>query len=303
MSVTAVKETWVNRRGAQTDTNSDYERVFRVLTDNPLDGPVTVLTAPGIPKLLEAYADANGSVDGNAFCNKREPTQDQDDPTTWLVRCYYTTDVTQSPWLAPPEVTWGTEKYQRPAYAAFNPFYPNPNDKSVTQFVPVINSAGEMFDPPPMFDDSRPTLTVRRNELVYNQAIAVLYQDAVNSDNFAGFAPGVAKMDSITAVSKQAGPITYWEVTYTIHFRREGWALLLLDSGYSEAVPDPNNAGKLIKRLIYDPSGHPVSSQWPLNGVGQKLVLDTTKPINEQLVFLSFNVYKALAFADLRLGV
>ena len=38
---------------------------------------------------------------------------------------------------------------------------------------PVVNTAGDPFDPPLMEDDPRPVLTIVRNEAIFNQARAV----------------------------------------------------------------------------------------------------------------------------------
>lgn len=293
MAVIAIREVWTGpRKGNQDTTTVEYERNFQVQTDSFKDGPLTVLNAPGLPGLLEAYVEPNGTVDTTAFCSRREPTQDQNNGMIWLVRCFYTDDVTASPWTAPPEIEWGSVDYQQPIYQDLD-------GKA------VVNSAGEMFDPPVTRDDSRPTLIVKRWEMADPGANIVKYKDAVNSDFFYGQAPLTVKVKSITTQQRDYGKFTLWRTTYTFHIRPETWRLKLLDAGYVELITLggfalPFNLGK---RAILDVTGHPVSRQWPLDGVGHAVQIDSTKPIWGQLSYLNFRLYNELPFAGLALGI
>src|SRR5207245_2866104 len=71
----------------------------------------------------------------------------------------------------------------------------------------ILNSAGQYFDPPPMMDDSRPRLSIARNEPVFNPAIAINYQDAVNTDGFLGFTAGQVRVSGISASNESENNI------------------------------------------------------------------------------------------------
>jgi hypothetical protein len=215
-----------------------------------------------------------------------EPTQDGDNPKLWVVRVEYDTEMPEEedPFDRPPEYSWTFAQFQKVAALDINGNA-------------IVNSAGQYFDPPIEIDDSRPVLTIVRNEIYFNPAIAIAYQDAINSEWFFGFAPGVVKVANISAVSQveddypSAGnKFYYWKVTYEFMMRRGGWTLQLLDQGRFKisAVAD----GDVMLEPIRDADLQPVTDPLPLNGSGQPI--DEPGPTN--CVFLPYQVYQALPF-------
>lgn len=289
MTILHVREIW-NGRQASIDSKNvrNYRRTFRVETDSMLDGPFQVTNTALLPSLFAYYADPAGGIDLGALVHKITPRQ-LDEPFFWEVDVDYSSKIDnpeqaqtgaqeQDPLRRPSKIKWSMAKYQKAIDK-------DRNDKAMT------NSAGEKYLVE--IDDSRPVLTISRNEQTVLPAQILEYQDAISSDTFFGAAAGTAKMDSISAESAYENGTFYWQVEYVIHFRREGWKLKLLDEGMQELV-----GGKL--RPIYpDNSANPVTAPVPLDSHGVALTLPIT-PSNPAK-FNEFDVYKDKAFAPLNL--
>jgi hypothetical protein len=283
MAIVSVREVASGRDGTLNNKGErSYSRAFQVITDDPLDGPLLVRTASGIPQRGSIYATAT-EIDPGAKVKAINPSQDADNPRVWTVKVDYdsvTEDKPENPLDRPIEISWTAAPYERVVF----------ND---TDGKAILNSAGDYFDPPLTIDDSRPVLTVVRNEPSYNPTLAIDYQDAVNTDSFLGFSPGQVKVAKIDATSATENDIFYWRVTYEFHFRREGWALSVLDQGRYQKL---NN--KPVPIPEYDESGNAVpgshvSDPVPLDGAGQRL----TNPGPDTAIFLTFKVYKERPFA------
>lgn len=166
-------------------------------------------------------------------------------------------------------------------------------------FQPAHASNGEIFVPPPEMDASRLILTITRNEDISSPhpALALAYQDSLNSDIFWGAAPGQCKVMSITAQrqTKQlpdGSVVVYLRCTYQFQFR-PFWDIQLLDKGNfyfaATSMADPTPA----RYAFQSREGQPIEGL--LDGNGQKLA-DGGNP-----VFLSIRPYRSLPFAALNL--
>lgn len=274
-------------RSMSLDANGqrNYTRSFRVLTDNPLDGQLQALLAPGIPLRGDSYVTAT-EFDTFARVKNKEATQDGDNRQLWIVRCDYDTLPfdDDNPFNRPIEYSWSFAQFSKVA------------DRTIDGF-PITNSAGQFFDPPPEMDDSRPVLTVTKNVPFFAYDVAIAYQDAVNSDWFIGFAPGRAKVFNIsgTSTTENINGVDwfYWRATVEIHFRREGWTLQLLDQGRYELVNDPQTG------LPYSPCrdrlGQPLADPALLNGQGRMQLF----PSPFTAVYSNYRVYKELPFTGI----
>lgn len=298
MAIVSVRAIGRSNRGRRT---SEYERsyttAFRVITSAVTDGLQTVLLAPTIPRVGVPY-QYGIELDTGALCQDLEGERDDEDPLVWYVFAHFETrfpnkqspeDQNENPLLRPSKIKWGFAKFQRPVERAL----PNAANFEVApeDGKPIINSAGDPFDPPYEIEDSRPTLAITRNEAldVFQPSVAVDYQDAVNADAFFGAAPGKAKVMGISAERDWKGTYPYWIVTYDFEFRREGWQLKVLNRGYNQI----DTAGALVACRTAD--GSPVSSPIPLNVLGRQLSPGGT------LIYLDFTVYKSLPFGALGL--
>ncbi len=251
-----------------------YTRKFEVITSGLADA-YSVKQATGIPRRGDVLL-----TDTDARVKSVAPEQNDDNPYLWIVTVEYDTTTNpeqeENPLDRPAEVTWSFTQFQRIA------------EKDVNGEA-LLNSAGYYFDPPPEIDDSRPVLTITRNEPAFNASQAIDYQDAVNSDSFLGFEPYQAKVANITA-TRQFEKVWYWKVTYEFHFRREQWTLEILDQGRwragRKAIRQKNEAGTEI------PGTH-VTDPVPLDGNGEPLA----DPTPDNAVFLPFDVYKEREFS------
>ena len=246
------------RKGSLLEiVNRKYTKRFEVMTNNVLDGVALILSWPGVPKIGETYVFGT-DLDRIATCVHVD-CDATSLPYLWHVTAQYDTSRLvdarlDNPLLMPPEVSWGFAQYNRVLT----------RDLLGTN---VVNSSKEWFDPPVEIEDSRPVLTVIRNETRFDPALAVLYQDAVNSDIFAGQPPRSAKVNAISGARQIDVGFIYYKVTYEIQFRRESYDLFLLDQGFRDAdtriFRDPIDAA---------PYGHPTL----LNGRGRRLTSATS---------------------------
>lgn len=257
--------------------NRKYVKEFEVYTSDPLDGPETILTWPLnnlIPKIGDSYVAGN-DADLLATCVRVHCATYSDDPLHWLVTAYYDTSrlvtaATDNPLNQPAEISWGGSQFSRPLM--FD-----------AQGVPVVTSAGNRFDPPLEKEDSRPTLTIQRNEATFSAATAQLYRDAVNADIFATAPPGFAKITSITADRQVDFGLVYWRTKYEIQFKDDSFYYFVLDqdyragangSNYAVGPPPSGIAPNGLFRDVLDNT--PLSNPTLLGGTGQALSLGTT---------------------------
>lgn len=290
MSIVSVTKLISGRSGTiQPKGERTYTRVYRVVTNDKADGPQIVRTASGVPNFGASYVDGNDADTSCVVTSKTAETLG-DDPFIWNVSVNYTIpdgDSTTHPLLRAADISFGFEHFQTIC-------------ERDNQGNGVTNSAGQYFDPPIEKDDSRPVLTVTRNQASFSGAIAIQYQDAVNIDFFSGAAPGQCKMFNISSV-KTIEPfgdppvdVTYWRTTYEIHFNRDGWIKRILDQGRYERDGD-----KLVQ--IKDKDDKHVTDPVLLDGNGKELPVETGQ--NVQAVFLPYRVYRELPFGPLGLPV
>lgn len=296
MAIVSVKELWENRGGEFDDSyKRSYTRTFRVRTDDERDGPLEVTFALGVPRIWDVYVSyATGEYDTLARCRRISPSQMADDPLIWEVRCEYETftaepsspgsagaggggggDATKpgstgpanNPEQRPPKIKWSFETLTRPLTLA----YDNGGVAGVaTQVVPVLNSAGQPFDPAPEYECAYPVYEVSRIETFFSPAVARQYAFAVNDDTFGFAAPGEAMCMPITADLVFIGGVPFWEVSYKIRFLPEHvdtFQPQILDAGYRQL-----NAGGTDLEDIFDPiTRQPVSEPTLLDGAGRQL--------------------------------
>lgn len=283
MAVTSVEEIWQGRDGeADSEGTRRYTRIFRVLTSSNYDTGAIVMAHIEVPKVGEVFPD-----DFGAWCQRVRPVQESFSPRVWLVTCSYSSEreLEESPLDDPAEIEWDGEDYMRPAIF-------DRNDE------PILNSAGDPFDPPVEIDDSWNVVTVKKNLLVVPSWI-LQYRKATNSDAFSvdGFEVdvGQAKMKKV-AVGKvqQRNEISFRPVTLVMHLREEGWDEPVLDKGYRE-----KKSGDATKRVaMTNDDGTKPSQQILLDGSGSKLA----NPSPSNAVYLEFELNRQLPFNVLPLS-
>jgi hypothetical protein len=235
----------------------EFTRQFKVRTDSNLDEGAVILAAPGVPRPFDPYL-TNAGIDLTALAQTVEPHQTES-PKLWMVDVLYSTETGDStrsdpnPLNRPIEVTFAFSKQTRAAVK-------DRND------VAVVNSAGFPFDPPIEYDDSRPILTITRNEGSFDVNVPLQYRDAVNTDNFLGFAAPQVKVGAITQSLQYESGVSFARVTYEFEIKSEGWRHKVLDQGYyyhdlvtDKRVQFTDQFGSLVSTpILLDGSGRPL---------------------------------------------
>ncbi len=287
MSIVAVNELFEGREAQENEKGQRfYTRVFQVVTDDPNDGPLTAARATGVPRRGALYSAGN-EVDLAARVRRITPSQNPESPRLWEIRIEYDTvreEQDENPLNRPYEVNWDFAQFTRPVW---RDIFGNA----------ILNSARQYYDPPVEIDDSRPVLSVTRNEGGFNPGLAIEFQDAINSDTFLGFSPGTVKVAKIAAQSQFENNWFYWRVTYEFNFRREGWNISILDQGRYEL-----RNGKPVPIREFDTSGveipfSHVTDPVPLNGAGLRL----PNPSPDTVIYGTYQVYRERDFSFLNL--
>lgn len=264
MAVTSIQLMMPREATAQTQrkgmlaeiVNRQYIKRLLVTTNDYLDGPETILGTSGIPTLGESYILGN-DADVLATCVKVQ-VNPLDVPLLWeVVATYDTSRVVDAffdnPLNQPPEVSWSFAGHTRPMVRDI-------------RGVPVLSSAGNAFDPPYEYEDSRPVVSIVRNEAYFNSALAIAYQDACNADVFGPAGIYQARMVSISGQRQADVGISYYRVTYEIQFRRESFAVPILDQDFRG----------IDGRQFRDPlTAAPLSNPTLLNGRGRARTVAT----------------------------
>lgn len=234
MAVRPAKEEIASRRSTiGTDGERTYERTFIVEMTNHRDDPAQALTAANIPRRFTPYITQT-HIDYGALVTSVKARNRRNSPFHVDVVVSYSSkrddeeeEQNDDPLKRPPKIRWSWETVQVPILG--NRDQNAAGDVSYSGA--ILNSAGEPFNPPPTKEESRPQVTIVRNEASYSVSRALDYQDAVNSDTFDGIKPRQAKMRNIGAEWVTENDTTYVIVTYVLAFRRDTWDTQLLDAG------------------------------------------------------------------------
>jgi len=316
MAVWKVREIHKGRRGSLSEgSERKYTRVFHVFTNSKLDGPIEVMfaadpsTSEAIPALYSSYTNYGGEeLDMLAICRSIDPVQDEDDWTFWVVTCEYSTEsitgdprlgqspegggnpgtgsgAANDPGLEPPVQEWGAWTREEVA------LYAQDHDRT-----PILNSAGQPFDPGPVREIGGTTLILERNELTYNPQEKNAFRFTINDDDFiweGDYRLWLCK--PITGSRRYKGAMKYWRVRYEFWHAgdAESWNHIILDAGFEKVVD-----GRLVPITI---SGQTPSRPVPLDGSGSPLTNDAIEA--DGVEFLQFKKYLAKPFSSLNIEV
>jgi len=335
--------------------NTSYTVTEHITTDNPKDGPVVVQNyfEAIIRRLGSAYHVGN---DMDVAAELTNLDCQQIDPVNWHVVATYATpkgktdkddNPEKDPRLWVDEITCSTATYQIPVrkaiymgqWHAFAPmldrapqFLPGmliwpgaPNQRAVhfrNQPQGVMNSAGELFDPPVMKDVNTTVIRITRTSDKYDARAALRYVNTLNKKLIKirrlglrlNVQPETAKMVSITGVRKLYGRIRYWEMTFEFHIDSAGWHIDVVDRGAADcknaipgsthdpydpyglaaapAAPSPSPAPT---RVLVDDIGHPIRDPVLLDGKGR------VNPDADPEVFLRYGIYHSRDWTPLNL--
>lgn len=278
MGITSVTE--LPRRGGGVSEKNErtYSRLFQVTSTIPDESALVVAVAPGIV-IGDPYVTSGGN-DPYAKCVGVDVSQSSEDGYTWEATVNYgllPEDETDDPKLQEPDVEWSYQQFER-------------NIDRDADGKAIRNSANDPFQEAISRDDSRPVLSVSRNEATYNAVLAYQYRDAVNADVFGqafNFTarPGTVKVTAINGkLQHDQFYGDYWRVTYVFTFDPAGFNAVVLDQGFRELDDDGE-----LKNIVID--GVPISDPVLLDGKGKQL------EEGEDAVFLDFQKYVELPFS------
>jgi hypothetical protein len=283
VSVVSVEEIWDGRGGDDDVKMRNWVRVWRVITDDPLDDAPTAMGAvpvsPGDPH----------PEDPLSFAKKANARQSAT-RLVWLVTISYTSEreYQPNPLNDPAVINWDGEPFQRPLV----------KDKDGRA---VLNSAGDPFDPPIMRDDNRPVVNVVKN--VGSVPLFVLnYRDVVNSDQFQvdgvtiGVGKGKIKWIPVSPWQQRNG-FYYRILTIQITLNKEGWNFKPLQQGYRQRV-ELEEAGGLVQVPCWTKDGKQVTSPALLDETGAQIA----DPDPDSAVFGDFEGYEEVPFSILPLA-
>lgn len=285
MSVVSVGETYASRTSSQgADWTRTYSRSWRVETNSAATGAKTVREACPV-SLGNSFDDGDGT-DAGSYCQSIEARCITDDGKSWeVVATYgpYNPETNpQSPIDRPIQVSWGTASYEK-----------------ILDFdadgTPVLNSAGEPFDPPVTVDDDRLVLNVTRCELNFDPGLADLYKNCLNNDSWLGAEAGTIKLKPITAALKKDAEIGYyWEVSYSFEWNKDGWNEPVYDQGLNELV---DVSGTTKRKPILTATGVPIQDPVPLDGEGLALAIGED-PVGIECVRYPLRDFGVLNFTE-----
>lgn len=276
-TVTSFKEIHNGRTGSisvtRTQTIRKYTRVFRAITDDPLDSAALIFLAS--PRVGETHPD-----DDFAWCRNVSPVNADFAKRVWIVTVSYSTafEILENPLNDPVEISWDTEVYQRPA------FQNRDGD-------PILNSANDPFDPLVQRDDDRWTATCRFNlpavPTAYLAVNGSLNQDAYVID---GVSVGAEKSKVRIAIGtvQTRNDIIYRTVITKVSMR-DTWQSVVNDEGFRRIGSVDNED---IRDIV---TKQKVTAPVALNGSGQPLV----KPTIGTYVFRSDDLYPTSDFITL----
>lgn len=186
--------------------------------------------------------------------------------------------------------------------------------------IPVVNSAGTPFDPPPERDEARVRITISRNHLNAPRWHIDKFMDTVNINPFRierqGFnwniPAGQCKMMSVGMQQQEWNGFAFWRVTYELHLIPDSmmvdwdwdnddfhpWRPKILDQGLVRATDqddgDYSTAKKAGVENIVDSRGQAIAEPVLLNGKGGTLIGD---PLNRSAVWLEYIIYQETEWA------
>lgn len=305
MSIIVTERKGERSAGWNLQGGRSYTLVCRVETDNPLIGPRSAMMAVGVEAGAFYRFPLSGTAvewDFAAYLTAIDAREVSEDGKSWDVTLSYSQ-------TSPQDQAGGSGGGAMPGAFILSPFNIKPSVQwgSETEDVarthdrdgePILNTAGDPFDPPILVPVSNPVATIQRNLTSYDGSWVGSYKDHVNKSPWMGYPPNTVLCRDITGESVHDTDWGwYWRVTYQFAFRpiwvkggkviQPGWSAQVLNAGMRQLKD-----GELEQILV---QGVPASSPVPLKEDGSE-----AKP-DDDPHYLTFDVYPEAEFDDLDL--
>ena len=227
MQIVSLTDVKGNRSGDwNAQSGRSYQSQLRIITDDPTMGPRAIAKALSL-RFGDYYQHPLTTTptewDYGSYVQSIGLKEEGDDGKQWLCSLTYgpfnwaeqggatseaASEGQTNPFNVPPKVSFGSAKFERDCA------------KDATN-KPIVNNVGDPFDPPLKRDDSRPTLTIVRNEPSFDSQYVQTFKDTVNKGLFLEtYLPNTVKCADVTAEREyQADWGYYWVVTYSFEIR------------------------------------------------------------------------------------
>ena len=276
-----------NRSG---EHNSQYQKTYsvqyRLLTNDPLDGPGTVVNYSGLPALYATYSFGNDS-DTNVYLISKSPREESDGSfKTWVVTCEYSNappvELSSNPLSEAAKVSMSMDQFSQVARVNVDNEW-------------IRNTAGLAFTPPPDMDMARPVLTVRRNESFVDLNKAMDYSNSVNQSSWKGCPPRTVKLRALNYSEwQQRSGVVFYEATYEFHLFDQTWDLFILNR--SIRYKDSNG---VYQEML--PGEEPVTIYTGEDGSTADRIVPRGVPVSRDAVYVRERVFKERSFSSLGL--
>lgn len=245
--------------------NRKYSIVYRVITDDPLDGPTTAANGTGLTS-ASTYSFGNESDSGATFdgiSSAREHGEDKG-RKLWLVTAEFKTNFdgdrehcssTQiiNPLQMPPVISGSFAQFEKAL-------------RKDAAGQDITNSAGSPITDL-VRDDSRPTLVIEINLASVNLAQLLDFRDTRNSTTFFGLPARFWKLQRSDWARAYYGTCSvYYPHRFEFHADENKWMESVPNVGFYEI----DGAGDL-QAIMEGTPPLPVVEQVPLNAAGGKL--------------------------------
>lgn len=243
--------------GGETADGKSYTLEYLALTNDPLDGVVTVKQSPLLPFEYGDPLVIGNDVDNDVFVTDIDVEPVDANRQAWSTKFEFTTPedgaAGSNPFDQPPDYEW-----------LFNQ-----HEETIEQDIfgkPIRNTAGDEFDEIHVREDSQPVLQLTRYEPATDLFRYWDIRDCINRSPYL-FAPRRAvKFQPPRAVSQYSPQWgLYYEKRYQLKFAAKDWNLTLLNAGLNELID-----GKL--RRMKDKDGADVTEPYSLDRLGKRLI-------------------------------
>jgi hypothetical protein len=269
MAVTSVSKMFAGQGGRRSlKGERSYNVSWMVQVSDPKDGAAVVLSAvrEWLGRSITGFAN---DIDSGVRCTELQADRVADTRLVWMVQGTFSTPEdddekdgdgqgNENPETWRDEVEWGTVRVSVPVEKAkINTDLPKIRRKSGS-FGPVVNSAGDVFDPPPEREESHGVLRITRYMPGFPSQFDLAFQDVVNADTVIVQKPGIVRafqkytlkmepiLGSLNWKTLSTGvEIFYWKNTFEFHWRKRTWRDDLANLGRNRRATegDPNGRG------------------------------------------------------------
>jgi hypothetical protein len=263
----------------------EVKRVFTVRSDDPTDGPEVAAFASGIPRIGEPW-----EYDSSLFVSRVETSEYQNDSLTFLVSVYYIQSI---PYTGDPDEII-VDPTQRPSIIswAYNRERVQIGETVDDPPKPIVNLAGEMFDPPVERDKARLVMSVQKNLASFSPELWASYIDTINESEWRGFAANTMLLSGMTAQTVYEGDFFYWQVSAEFSHNNDGWQPKLLEQGFRH-YEDIEGVKTLVTAHDDSEDRLPLNQPVLLNWDGYR------EPDPNLALQTEFNIYKTTDFNGL----